>query len=453
MAAKKKTTKNKPLRGKAKGVKSAKHKRVADEDLIIPRMEGASSTTLRGSGLAGTQLKSAIDAFITSENSHYEGGHRVIARACDVPNTYELRRPSGITQLDIDTGGGLPAGGLSYISGPDNAGKTFLILLYMKMHQLLYGEASSLAFACVEGGFDFKRALGMGLKVKVPDKTLDDWDQENIQRGLPAYTKEQRLFFKQQPGQFLIIGGETGEEVLQTTLNAIRQRLFGIVAVDSVSILLPDADADKDLDENNKRAANASLVTDFIRQYTPLTSGLDGLNHTTLIFSAQVRSNAAKSTAPPNIQKYLKDWVSTGAYAGKHGKLIDICVWSGAKIDKTIDGKKTIIGKQTKYELLKGKAGAHDNVTGEFPFYYPDYLPEGVDRIETLLAIGERTNVIRTDTKGYVSVHRPETGEATELKHIAGMSNFRRMLEIDIDTEEAVRKEVLAAYGVACLYR
>lgn len=451
MAAKKATKKKAPLKGKAKGTKSAKHKKLTDEELVIPKVAGSSYVPTMGTGLAGTQLKSAMREFIAGENKEYD--HKVIEFASNVPNTYELRRPSGIMQLDIDCAGGLPAGGLSYVSGPDNAGKTFLILLYMLMHQRLYGDQAALAFACVEGGFDFKRALNMGLKIAVPDATLDQWDKERTQRGWPPYTKDERKFFKEQTGEFLIIGGRTGEETLQTTLNAIRRGIFGIVAVDSVSILLPDADADKDLDENNKRAANASLITDFIRQYTPLTSGLDGLNYTTLIFSSQVRSNSAKATASPMVQKYMKDWASTGAYAGKHGKLIDICVWSGGKIDKVINGKKAIIGKHTKYELLKGKAGAHDNVTGEFPFYYDSYYAPGIDRLETVLAAGENLGVIRTDARGMVSVHQPETGDATDIQGIPGMNNFRRMLEIDIDLEEAVRMEVLAAYKVQCLYR
>jgi RecA/RadA recombinase len=389
--------------------------------------------------------------FIASENSQYKD-HKVIEHASNVPNTYELRRPSGIMQLDLDTGGGAPAGGLTYISGPDNAGKTFLILLYMLMHQRLYGDQSSMAFACVEGGFDFKRALNLGLKIAVPDATIAQWDMERQQRGFAPYTKEEWQSYKQQIGEVVIIGGPTGETILQTALNCVRSRLFGIVAVDSVSILLPEADADKDIEDHEKRAANASLITKFIKQYTPHTSGLDGLNWTTLLFSAQVRSNSAKATAPANMQKYLKDWATTGAYAGKHGKLLDVCVWSGAKIDKQINGHRTIVGKQTKYELLKGKAGAHDNVTGEFPFYYDFYYAAGVDQLDTVIVEGLRRGVI-IEKDGKINVLRPDTGDLSDIRNIPGMRNFRRMMEIDIDFEMAVRREVLASKGIMCLYR
>src|SRR5688572_9440121 len=65
---------------------------------------------------------------------------RVVAMADEAPNVYELRRPTGIIQLDKDIGGGFPAGGLSVVSGPDNAGKTWVILRTMAMHQRLYGQ-------------------------------------------------------------------------------------------------------------------------------------------------------------------------------------------------------------------------------------------------------------------------------------------------------------------------
>ena len=435
----------------AKKTKAPKTSRaLSDEELVIPQVAGASIAPA-SRGPSGAALHTAMREFIASENSHYEG-HKVIEHASNVPNTYELRRPSGIMQLDMDTGGGPPAGGLTYISGPDNAGKTFLILRYMLMHQRLYGDQSSLAFACVEGGFDFKRALNMGLKIAVPDVTIAQWDTERQQRGFPPYTKEEWQSYKQQAGEFVIIGGPTGEAVLQTTLSCIQSRLFGIVAVDSVSIMLPEADADKDIDENEKRAANASLITKFIKHYTPLTSGLDGLNWTTLLFSAQVRANDAKTSAPAHMQKYLKEWATTGAYAAKHGKLLDICMWSGAKLDKQVNGQRVIIGKQTKYELLKGKAGAHDNVTGEFPFYYDFHYPAGIDHLDTVITCGLKAGVI-VEKDGKISVIQPDTGRVSEIRDIPGMRNFKRMMEIDVDFEMAVRREILASKGIMCLYR
>ena len=74
----------------------------------------------------------------------------------DVSNTYLLRRPSGIMQLDVDTGGGLPAGGINYISGPDGSGKTWLLYNYFATHQRLYGEEASICYVPVEFLPDYK---------------------------------------------------------------------------------------------------------------------------------------------------------------------------------------------------------------------------------------------------------------------------------------------------------
>lgn len=440
MAAKKKATPSN---------KKREDKVVDDDKLKIPQIT-STSIAPAANGPEGATLKKLVREFMAQQNSAAE--HTVIAFGSDVPNTYELRRPSGIMQLDLDTGGGLPAGGLSYISGPENSGKSFLMILYMIMHQKLYGQQSSLAYACVEGGFDFKRAIKMGLRISVPDQIIAQWSMERVQRGLPQYTQEEWVSFKQEVGTFTIIGGHTGEDILGTTLEAIRSNLFGIVAVDSVSIILPEADADKGLDEENKRASNASLITKFIKQYTPLTSGLDGLNYTTLIFSAQVRSNQERANAHPAIQKYIKQWSVAGAYAGRHGKLLDICVWPGEKITRTINKERVTTGKETKYEILKGKAGAHDNVTGAFTFHYEDFYAPGVDQYDSIITAGIRLGVIR-ERGNKIDVIRPETGEPSELRDIPGFPTFRRMMEVDFDFELAVRREVLAAKGIACLYR
>jgi hypothetical protein len=56
-----------------------------------------------------------------SINKQY--GRKVIAPVDSVHNVYYLRRPSGIMQLDIDTGGGLPSATAHMISGPDGGGK------------------------------------------------------------------------------------------------------------------------------------------------------------------------------------------------------------------------------------------------------------------------------------------------------------------------------------------
>lgn len=452
-AKKKKAAKKKAAPKKSAEPKKKAAKKLDDVELKKQLAEKApeeAPATQADQMLEGAPLRKVLREFMARQNTLAK--HKVIAFANEAPNTFELRRPSGIMQLDMDTGGGLPAGGLSEISGPDNAGKTDLILRYFLMHQLLYGPKSALAYASVEGGFDFRRAISMGLRVAVPDVMINQWNAERRIRGFPDYTEEEYAAFKQQTGEFMIISGDTGEEILSTTLDAVRSAIFSIVAVDPISIILPNADAAKPMDKASKVGARATLITEFLKKYTPATGGLEDLNYTTLIFSNQVRANQERADAKPHVQKYMKRWAATGAYSERHIKLLDITLWSGQKIKKTISGAETTVGKVTHYEIAKGKAGTHDNIFGEYPFFYPMHYGAGVDRFETVLIEGMRRGVI-VERNGLIDVLQPETGKPHNIKGIPGLRNFKRMMEIDFDFEMAVRREVLASKGVMCLYR
>ncbi|MCI0563294.1 MAG: hypothetical protein MN733_32860, partial [Nitrososphaera sp.] len=83
-----------------------------------------------------------------------EAGIPALRFADDDPNPYYLRRPCGIMQLDIDMGGGAPAGGLSTVCGPDNAGKSLLLYMFFAMHQRLYSRESYIGYCIPEGGID-----------------------------------------------------------------------------------------------------------------------------------------------------------------------------------------------------------------------------------------------------------------------------------------------------------
>lgn len=397
----------------------------------------------------GTELHNKMRALMGQINKDKD--HKVMAFAEEVPNAYELRRPSGIMQLDMDTGGGLPAGTLCYISGPDGAGKTFLALRYLVMHQKLYGDRASIAFACAEGGFDFRRAINMGLKVNVPNEIIQQWNQERQQRGFPPYTKEEWASFKQQIGEFVLLMGMTGEELLQAILEAVRSKLFGIIALDSVSALQSQADSDKDMDEAAKRAAQAGMLTYFMQKYAPLAVGIEGVNYTTLLFTSQVRANQRKAEAASFMQKFIKDWSEVGAWAARHTKAIDVCVWGGEKI-KAKDEKKVAIGKVAKYELLKGKHGTHEGITGDFNFYHEDTLPAGIDESETVLIEGMRRGVI-VEREGTVTVINPENGQPTWVQGAPNIATLKYWMDTNFELQLAVRREVLASKGIMCLYR
>src|SRR5687767_369899 len=61
-----------------------------------------------------------------SINKQYNG-KAIVREGKEISNTFILRRPTGITSLDIALGGGFPAGGLSQVIGKDSSGKSYLV--------------------------------------------------------------------------------------------------------------------------------------------------------------------------------------------------------------------------------------------------------------------------------------------------------------------------------------
>lgn len=385
---------------------------------------------------------------------------QVIVPASEAPNVYFLRRPSGIMSLDLDTAGGIPAGGLVYLSGPDGGGKTTLLYKYFAMLQRLYGKKARIAYGLSEAAPDHLRMRGLGVQVAVPDSTIEAMNQARKERGEAPLSKEEEKELKTEVGGIEIIRERSAERFLDVIVDAVESKAFDIVAADSISALMPENEAGKDLDENPQMAAAAQALTRFFLHYLPNTTGFNGVNETTVFFISQVRSNKKKSEAQAHMQKYMKDWAAQGAWAAKHGKLIDICVWGGSKekeaqkvtgaLGEESRDVRVAISKTIHWEILKGKAGTHDGVTGEveMSFQQPYF-----DDQRGILVAGLRRGVIR-ERDGLITVVRHGTGEVIEpLNNIAGADRFCDLLRSDFEVELQVRREVLAASGIQCLYR
>jgi hypothetical protein len=471
MAAKKKTQ-TKPAAKTPKPSFKAPSKAPARDDTGEGGEEDHAPEGFGGSQswVAANQLGASKDLLATNREfaaAMNKDGRKRVVMANDAPNVYALRRPTGIIQLDADIGGGFPAGGMSVISGPDNVGKSWLLQRTMAMHQRLYGQMSNIAYTLAEGAFDFARALECGLVISVPDEILSDWNAQNLQIGLPGYTKETIDWFKRQVGGFDILRGGTGEETMHVVNQAVIYNRYNIIGVDSFSIMLPEADEHKDIGGTPKRAGNANLMTDFVKKYTPNTSGLVESNPTTLIGIMQVRANAEKSAAPSYRQQYMKDWATTGAHAVKHGKLIDLTIWDGQKLRKTVQGHTVVYGKVVHWLTEKGKVGCHDNSTGETEFLYKDATNPvsycGHDDASDIINIGVSRGVF-IEEKNLINVHNPITRLPVDVRRffqdeewyrwqMKDYPSLRETMQQNFEFELEMRYYVLAALGVKCLYR
>lgn len=393
------------------------------------------------------QLKALINK-VNNDNKY-----TVMATADEVVNPYFLRRPSGIMQLDIDTGGGLPAGGVSMLTGPDNAGKSFLLYKYFAQHQRLYGASSILGLAPVEGAPDYFFMRKCGVQIAIPDAMVEERNEQRKLRGLPGFNKEEKAFFKRQVGEVVILAGQTGEDLLDAVLDSIRKNLFGIIGIDSLTALMPSQVAQQtSLHENGQRASNATLATHFFQRLYPFLIGMWGRNDTTILCTQQVRANPAKATAVGPMAKFVKDWAPAGAYAAKHGKMIDLLVWNGEKVraKSAKQGESgEVLGKWINWETVKGKGGTHDNVRGDVEFRYDTLTNDLMDLVTT----GIRYKAI-VETDGYLSLVQHTTGELLEnFKKLAGPERFVEKLAESAENEFLVRREVLAHAGIECAYQ
>ncbi len=242
-----------------------------------------------------------------------------------------------------------------------------------------------------------------GVQIAIPEEMIAERVVMRKHNGLPPFTKDELKTFRAPTvGKVMLLRGATGEELLTAILQFFDWGGCDLLMLDSVSAVLPEADADKTLDEVQKRAAAAGLLTKFFQHYLNGTTGYSGTNKTTVIFTSQVRSNSKKAEAPAHIAKYLSDYAPQGAWAAKHGKLIDILMKPGEKekekvaneplsLGAAVEQKKrlTQTGKLVRYEILKGKAGIHEGITGEFPFSFT----ENVDKQRLLIITGLRLGI------------------------------------------------------------
>lgn len=430
--------------------------------------------------IAVNELSKKVAALEAKLNRSAEvKGASVCASIDTSPNTYFLRRPSGIPSLDIDTGGGLPAGGLTYLSGPDGAGKTFLLYKYVAMCQRLYGTKACIALGVSEAAPDHFFMRKCGMQIAIPERMIEEQVRERRERGEPPFTKDQLKDFRAPTvGQVKLLRGATGEELLQAIIDCFESKLFDIIGLDSISACLPEADADKDLDEAPKRAAAAGMVTRFFQQYLNGTTGYYGVNPTTVIFTSQVRSNSKKAEAQAHIARYLPDYAPQGAWAAKHGKLIDILVKPGEKTKEAVNipagstlsqaanetKKRVQTGKAVKYEVLKGKAGVHEGITGEFDFHFPASMAAMRDpnhlltEDQRMLILTGLQNGIVEEKDGLITFHHPTSQQPIEhgdlkLEKIAGIDRLVQLMRADFELELTIRRAILSSCGIECTYR
>lgn len=278
-------------------------------------------------------------------------------------NPFDLRRPSGITSLDLETGGGLPAGGLSQIDGPDGIGKNYLLFQYMRMCQLIYGEEAAIAMACFENLIDKAYARNVGVQIAYSDYEIELEQKRRREIDEPKLKKKEIEELQTQLGVFALARGEH-EHVLDSVLRFVASNAYQIVGVDSWDVTLTKKEGSKTMRDKRGVAAAAGLHTNFMNHLHSILNQKDEdgrENETTIIGIRQVRADIADNSM------YAPPYKAQGAHSLRHGKLVNVSLEKGAAIKDESGGKS---GKVIKWAITKGKAGCHDGPRGEYHYHY-----------------------------------------------------------------------------------
>ena len=192
------------------------------------------------------EKKKMVDLIVSQIKTSY--GQGSIMRMNDIVNEDIEVTSTGSLAVDLATGvGGLPAGRIVEIYGPESSGKTSIALSTVAQAQKKGGIA---AFIDAEHALDPDWAQKLGVN-------LDD-------------------LYVSQPSN--------GEEALEIVDNLVRSNAFDILVVDSVAALVPKSELEGNMGDA-QMGVQARLMSQALRKLT----GAISKSKTTVIFINQIR--------------------------------------------------------------------------------------------------------------------------------------------------------------------
>jgi RecA/RadA recombinase len=389
-----------------------------------------------------------INQIIAATNAKHESV--VIRRASEAMTSHSLRRPTGIPDLDIALAGGFPEGALSVITGPDGAGKDYILNCLIRELQKNYGENMQVAIFSTEFPYDkdFAREK-CGVRVADTDEEIAEKQLSRLQRGQPPLTDEEITELQTQVGNIYLIQGLIVDHGLDLVLECLSTGMFQMIAINSLGVFETQAKEDTEsVSEHAIQSSEAQLLSRFIPKMFMLlnrTTELGGRNETTLIATNQVRANRDQVRMKPGVPvpQHMKYQPGSGSRALAHGKAIDLMLHKGPTIVDKADDPPTQIGRTINWELTKGKLGTHDGLKGSYEFYY-DF---GADIPSSLLSAGVRFGIIEQAGAWYS--YEDENAELSF--HVQGANAARTPLTKP-DVSAAIYQKVIAAAKISCRF-
>ena len=395
-------------------------------------------------------------------NMQYGDSGPIIRAANEAWDASDLRRPCGITSLDLATGGGLVAGRVHQYDGLNSTGKNYLLYKYFAETQRLYKEDACLAMCCFESFVDKHFAQMCGCKIAMSKYDVEVTNIARAARKEPPLTEEEEKEALECPGvgQFHIFKGPA-EKVLEGVVHAVKSNIYQIIGIDSWDSMLTMPEESTVLGDTPQIASSATLQTKWAKKiedafnpkfrcpncgYFPLKKKVTSykllkfkyecpepdcnwkginpyteINETTIYCINQVRSKIQMSGGRVMGRPYK----TSGANALQHLNAIRVSLHPGTALR---DGK-TKIGKEINWEITKAKTGAKEGTIGSFILYFN---PLEVDVTNDLMNQCLVNRIIIQEEGGYYSI--PDMQE-----RIHGKDNVLDLLD-DIEVRDELRK-------------
>jgi len=368
-------------------------------------------------------------------------GSRGRARLCRASEItlpyYYLRRPSGLIDLDIATGGGLPAGGLVELIGPEGSCKSWLLNQYLKRQQEIFAADFAGAVAMTEMHYDKLFGKMHGFRVAYSDSEIAR--MESVEDR--SFTAEEMASLRDEIGTFHTVFADSAESLYDAILDMLLPDLYNILGIDSWGSLMTSAEAKKGM-RDKTRGGSAKVNAEFIRRYTAIMMGVGG---GTPVSTTVVGINQMRDSMDPK-----KLYEIQGGWALKHGKFVAIKLQPGPAIWRNAAGeietgasesksKREKVGKVIYWAITKGKAGCHDGPSGEFWYFYAT----GVDTVRALMVAAEKCAAVNASGAWF---------DFDGLK-VQGRNKFIDALRDDPVRQEKLEAEVFRAHNITPKYR
>ena len=289
---------------------------------------------------------------------------------------------SGSLTLYIALGvGGYPKGRIVEIYGPESSGKTTFALQAIAEVQKQGGKA---AFIDAEHALDPVYAKNLGVDIN----------------------------------ELLLSQPDTGEQALEICEALVRSEAIGIVVIDSVAALVPQAEIEGEMGDSHV-GLQARLMSQALRKL----SGIINKTNTIAIFINQLREKVGVLFGNPE--------TTPGGRALKFYSTIRLDVRRGEQI-KNGDN---VIGNKTNVKVVKNKV-APPFKTASLEIMYG----EGVSREAEIIDLASEIGIIDKSGAWY-SYKGEKIGQ--------GKENAKAFLKNNPDIKEEIEEKVRESHGIA----